>query len=390
MTSKSYKTIDDIKSIVSNKIPEGVTLEYKTSDILAKGKSDTICKTVSAFANSAGGQFVIGIESKDDEPVGLDGGFSGDSKRDWFYQIIDAHTFPAVESVDILEIKEASSFYYVITVPPSPQAPHQSGDNKYYKRHGSHSLPMEHYEVEDVRNRPREKLAPLRIDLMARNGIGFLRLRNDHASASAANIKCVVSSNVEFERDGIESLASRGLRDLRAQLERFFILDGIGLMLEKDAEAEIHVETSYEFLGTQLNDSITFYLGDFSDSAVVNTISEDALGHINEGIKDVSKELQNLVRSMESLGRITDGTGLRLSHRTLMALKDQDQLLDPFEFDWEGYKIILDLSTSDAIDLNHIFGTISPPKKKREDYENLSSELRKKFETRFKVDFGEA
>ena len=98
-------------------------------------------------------------------PVRIDGVFSGPSKRDWIYQIINGGTFPAVEVVEIREFQTTTGTIYVIEVPPSPQAPHQSNDRKYYKRRGSHSEVMEHYEIEDVRNRPKRALMPLRAEL---------------------------------------------------------------------------------------------------------------------------------------------------------------------------------------------------------------------------------
>ena len=388
MKFKPYETIEDIDSIVSNKIPEGVALEYKSSDIISRGKTDAICKTVSAFANSVGGKFVIGVESEDGEPVRLDEGVSGSSRRDWLFQIINAKTFPAVESVDVHEIKGPSGWYYVITVPPSPQAPHQSADNRYYKRHGSHSLPMEHYEVEDVRNRPKEQLSPLRIDLIAMQGIGFLKLRNDHASASVTKLRCEVSSNVEFERDGIDCLGTRGLRELRAQTEKDFILDGIGLMLEKNPEAELSVVATYDFQGTSLKESTTFYLGDFAESAVVNSPIVRALSEIVKRADNISREIEKLGRSMGRISEIADGSGLRLSQRTLMALKDLDQKFDPSEFDWQGYKIILDISNDEALSLYSVFWTMGDAEQKQKDYEKLPSDLRRKFETRFRVYWG--
>jgi hypothetical protein len=383
MKGPSYDTIKDLRSIVSNKIPEGVALEYKSSDIILRGKSNVICTTVSAFANSVGGQLIIGIESKDGEPIRLDDGVPGPPRRDWVFQIINAKTFPAVESVDILEIKEGDGCYYVITVPPSPQAPHQSADNRYYKRHGSHSLPMEHYEVEDVRSRPKERQPPLRVDFVAIRGIGFLKLRNDHESTSVIDVKCNLSSNVEFERDGIDSLDTRGLREVRAQTEKHFILDGIAPMLEKNPEAEIGVTIDYTFQGDTFRESITFYLGDFAKSAAIQSPTVEVLSEINEKVGRISQEIGKFGRTMEGISRIADGSGLRLSHRTLKMLKDVDEKFDPNEFDWQGYSIILGISSDEALSLYRIFGTMGAFEQKQKDYEKLSPDLRKKFETRF-------
>ncbi|HYM98204.1 MAG TPA: RNA-binding domain-containing protein [Aestuariivirgaceae bacterium] len=83
MPANSFKTLGDIAAIVTDDMPEGVTLEYKGSDILVLRDASARCKTVTALANSAGGQFVIGIESNAGKPVRLDGGVPGHSRLDW-------------------------------------------------------------------------------------------------------------------------------------------------------------------------------------------------------------------------------------------------------------------------------------------------------------------
>jgi predicted HTH transcriptional regulator len=105
MPQKSYATLADVQTIVTEQIPEGVNLEYKGSSILIDRDNNTVCKTVSALANSAGGTFIIGIEVKNLVPVRIDDGTPGPSKRDWIYQIINGGTFPAVEAVEIRELQ---------------------------------------------------------------------------------------------------------------------------------------------------------------------------------------------------------------------------------------------------------------------------------------------
>lgn len=225
MIVHTFKTLGDISAIVTDEIPESVTLEYKGSNVLADRDVNAICKTVTAFANSAGGQFVIGIESNRGKPIQLDGGAVGPSRLDWIHKIINANTYPPVESVKVIELHETTGSYYIISVLPSISAPHQSNDKRYYKRRGTHSEPMEHYEIEDVRNRPKQTLAPLRIELFMQDHLAFLYLKNDHASDSIKNIKCLVEANFKLRRDGIDSLNKRGIREFRARTECYFVLD---------------------------------------------------------------------------------------------------------------------------------------------------------------------
>jgi predicted HTH transcriptional regulator len=64
MPLDSYASLNDVHAIVANQMPEGMNLEYKGSDILINRDANTVCKTVSALANSAGGTFILGIEMK--------------------------------------------------------------------------------------------------------------------------------------------------------------------------------------------------------------------------------------------------------------------------------------------------------------------------------------
>lgn len=59
---------------------------------------NALCKIVSAFANSAGGTLIIGIEMDNLTPARLDDGPPGPSKRDWIFPVINGGTFPAMSA----------------------------------------------------------------------------------------------------------------------------------------------------------------------------------------------------------------------------------------------------------------------------------------------------
>lgn len=387
MAVNHFKTISDISAIVTNQIPESVTLEYKSSNILAKPDASALCKIVTAFANSAGGQFVIGIESNAGKPVRLDGGVVGSSRLDWIHKIINANTYPPVESIEVLELRETTGCYYIVSVPPSNSAPHQNNDNRYYKRRGTHSEPMEHYEIEDIRNRPKRALAPLRTELFMRNQVAFLYLKNDHTADSVKNIKCRIDANVELNRDGITSLEGRGIREFRAHTERYFLLESLPMMLERNAEPELKVHVTYEFHDVVVTDAVSFHLADLMNSIIMHSPTVNAINALTDKVEKLAGHLEKIRRDTEALSTIVDGTGLRISQRTLRALKYVEQLFDPNEFDWGGYKILLDISTEEAFSLYQIFGVMERPAGKRTRYEKLPQELRDRFEKVFKVSF---
>jgi hypothetical protein len=201
MAANPYTSLDDVRAIITDEMPEGVSLEYKRSAIITERDVNALCKTVTALANSAGGQFILGIESHAGKPVRLDGGVPGPSRRDWIHKVINASTFPAVESVDVFELSDPTGSYYAIDVPASHQAPHQSNDRRYYKRRGSHSEPMEHYEIEDIRNRPKRPLAPLRMALFTEGHLAYIHFRNEHASDAVKDIQCEFAPNFPLDQN---------------------------------------------------------------------------------------------------------------------------------------------------------------------------------------------
>jgi hypothetical protein len=145
----------DLQRLIDEQIQESLTLDYKASPSIGKDSKlrDELCKDVSAFANSEGGQIVYGIEEKDNKPVKVDQGT--DITREWIEQVIDSNVQPRIEGLMITPIPiERSRHAYVITIPQAHgRAPHQAPDHKYYKRQNFQSVPMEDYEIRDTLRR---------------------------------------------------------------------------------------------------------------------------------------------------------------------------------------------------------------------------------------------
>jgi len=148
-------TKEDLQRLVDEEIQESLTLDYKASPSLARDDKprDEMCKDVSAFANSAGGQIIYGIVEKDRKPVKVDDG--SDLSREWIEQVIDSRVQPRVDGLVITPVPVGSGRHaYVLTIPPaSGRAPHQAPDKKYYKRRNFQSVPMEDYEIRDALRR---------------------------------------------------------------------------------------------------------------------------------------------------------------------------------------------------------------------------------------------
>jgi hypothetical protein len=148
-------TKEDLQRLVDDGIQESLTLDYKASPSLARDDKsrDEVCKDVSAFANSAGGQIIYGIVEKGRKPVKVDDG--SELSREWIEQVIDSRVQPRLDGLVITPVPVGSGRYaYVLTIPPaSGRAPHQAPDKKYYKRQNFQSVPMEDYEIRDALRR---------------------------------------------------------------------------------------------------------------------------------------------------------------------------------------------------------------------------------------------
>ncbi|MEQ1507823.1 MAG: ATP-binding protein [Myxococcota bacterium] len=121
-----------------------------------------LSKQVSAFANGGGGRVYLGIDDRGQidggVPVALKGG-----TRAWLEDLVPQSVDPPLRRCNVFEVppEDAASrirpghAVYVLDIPSSDDAPHQSKDNRYYLRIAGKSRPMGHLHVQDVLRRTR-------------------------------------------------------------------------------------------------------------------------------------------------------------------------------------------------------------------------------------------
>jgi len=117
---------NDRKRSARDAVRETLTLDYKKSAALARDKAAEISKDVSAFANSAGGTIIYGMEEKDKSgyPTCIDGGIDPRViSADWLNDIISSNIRPAISGMRINEVSLHSTFpgrvAYIVYVPQS-------------------------------------------------------------------------------------------------------------------------------------------------------------------------------------------------------------------------------------------------------------------------------
>ena len=125
--------------------------------------SAAFSKQVSAFANGAGGHLFIGL----DDDGRIDGGVPVNLKsggiKSWLEDVTARAVDPPLPSFEIYEVCGegdesqilSDHAIYVVEIPSSDAAPHQSADRRYYLRIAGKSRPMGHVHLQDVLRRTR-------------------------------------------------------------------------------------------------------------------------------------------------------------------------------------------------------------------------------------------
>lgn len=156
----------EVQSLIARGEQEAVDLDFKgksdpTSGALEKKEREILAQALAAFANSMGGAVIYGIDCRPnsdgvDEAAAIKSiqgikRFASEVKTN-----IPNLVMPRLEdvSVDLVEDPgQPGAGVLLISVGRSERRPHRSeaaGDKRYYKRSGSNTVQMEHFDVEDA------------------------------------------------------------------------------------------------------------------------------------------------------------------------------------------------------------------------------------------------
>jgi Schlafen, AlbA_2 len=184
---------DDLLALERQQVPERLDLEYKRAECLQNtdGNKHEISKDVSAMANAAGGIIIYGVaEDKTTGTIRVSGG--GDpvvTSTEWLEQVIDSRIQRKIDGIRINPVRlttvDPGKVAYVVSIPQSTRAPHMASDNRFHKRKGTTTAPMEEYEAHDVARRSESPDLSLHLELLD------LPLRLDTAYATS-NVRLLV------------------------------------------------------------------------------------------------------------------------------------------------------------------------------------------------------
>ena len=146
MTQRATNTVnaEDLQKLIENEEVESQTLEYKG---LVPGKAnseiDPVIKTVCAFANTAGGRMILGMETDQDGiPTRLKGipKAAVDQSKQQLESKLRTGIEPRVPPPDIAVIEVAEDEHVlVVDVPESWVGPHRWTRNNHFYRRASES-----------------------------------------------------------------------------------------------------------------------------------------------------------------------------------------------------------------------------------------------------------
>jgi hypothetical protein len=189
-----------IESLISNKVEENYSLEYKA----ARALEDTIeiSRDVSSFANASGGVIIYGVaerkEQKRNYPGSLDPIDFSAYPKERLEQVIGSNIRPRLQDMRITAVEDSdnpNNGFYVVEIQISPTA-HQAGDLKYYRRYNFERLPMFDQEIRDVMNRVKHPEIELELDINRSpvNGNGTLEILSH-----LRNVGSIYASYVNYE-----------------------------------------------------------------------------------------------------------------------------------------------------------------------------------------------
>jgi hypothetical protein len=140
-------TLADLRALVGN-VPEGKTIEYKR-ELPAKTRDELVkfLAAVSSFANTAGGDLLIGVEAKNCIPEAIIGVAFGslDDEKLRLEQILATHLEPRLPHIDIQPVGCGNGRHVMlIRAHRSWIAPHRLAlDNKFYGRNSAGKYPLD-------------------------------------------------------------------------------------------------------------------------------------------------------------------------------------------------------------------------------------------------------
>ena len=271
---------------------------------------------------------MYGVEEVDQKPVRIDSGVDDAiCGREWLEQTILSNIRPRLSDLRVCAIPRSPGFsIMVVGVGKSFRGPHQAPDKRYYRRFNFTSVPMEEYEVSELRQRRRAVPSLLTFEVIERQR--FLPV------FEVANPGDVIAEDVEFvfspeipwpSKQGKPPLFERGMRKFPARQRyrfRWFPFNQV-LASNSDIPNQFSVAASYVHpeAGVRLTDEWHIDFEAYRESMGEMSDLEIQTAKVVTAISDLDKNLVGLKELLRGVRPIFGSTGLNLSVPTIRNLK---------------------------------------------------------------------
>lgn len=150
--------INDIEFLVDNKVAEGLLLDYKVQNYSRtnNGKKELL-KDITAFANSSGGDLIIGVGDDRYNQASFISGIETNNiaeEVNRIEQIVYSGTEPKLNSFKVKYLKlDDGKYIIIVRVEASPLFPHMISfqkNNRFYIRKSDKNILLDAYELKNI------------------------------------------------------------------------------------------------------------------------------------------------------------------------------------------------------------------------------------------------
>lgn len=362
MAYRVPNTIDEIIRLRDEREPENPYLEYKSGKLLdAKNEKifETLSREITAFGNSAGGVIIIGADEDNERCISALSPVVDASKTDsWIEDGILPRVSPPISfDVQTLDVEEGKIF--IIHVPPSPAAPHQASDRRYYARRLYRVDPLLAFEIDDIRRRV--EASPLRVtsSLWFESGLINFRIRNEGLSPVfdvSMTVEGIEGEDIAKQwTPGLNRPYTEPFKVIHPDSELSFLGGGFDFFQKELADSFVTIVKFSDERGIVHKERRQYYLKDFEAAQMPETKTEKSLHEIKEQVSKIGDALRDLANIARSINESAfHASGLNLSGTTLSALSGNQN------WKWAGENLsflalaeILDISSDDAVKIWH-------------------------------------
>lgn len=380
----------DLDQMIRERASEGQRLEFKRGAVLVGDRAGrTVTKAISGMANADGGVIIFGIACVSNRAESIAPVEVKDCTIDHLEQLVNLLR-PRLHGLETLEIRvDELHAVFVLVVPASQGTPYQASDFVHYRRAQSHCLPMEHFEIEDLRRRASASGALVAADLRVRSVLVDLVITN-RGGAEATNIRVVVVPDASWDH-GRPRCLERPIRRLRPAQEFAYLYGSILQILSRQGprSTEVEIQLSYadELTQSERTSSFFFDLEDYRGALDIPDDFERLGGIVKDGFRRVSDELKKIDDRLESLGNLSSPTGLDLSvttRRSLARTLDRTATIErfPATTDYSVLGEVLEVDQRTAFRLQQFFRHERSQGKTLANVEGMTPELEAKIRER--------